>query len=64
MLNSLTIFEELNIINRAGNRILLLPEPGKKLDLSASISYNNNIKIVEDFGTACQISSRLGIYLY
>ena len=44
LINSLTIFEELNIINRAGNRILLLPEPGKKLDLSASISYNNKLK--------------------
>ncbi|MFI5358615.1 MAG: single-stranded-DNA-specific exonuclease RecJ [Halanaerobiales bacterium] len=62
MLNSLTIFEELNIINRAGNRILLLPEPGKKLDLSASISYNNNIKIVEDFD--CFVKLALGRDLF
>ena len=62
MLNSLTIFEELNIINRAGNRILLVPEPGKKLDLSASISYNNNIKIVEDFD--CFVKLALGRDLF
>jgi len=58
----LTIFEELNIINRAGNRILLLPEPGKKLDLSASISYNNNVKIVDDFN--CFVTFALGRALF
>ena len=47
--NSLTIFEELNIINRVGERIFLLAEAGKKLDLSNSISYNNNINIVKNF---------------
>lgn len=62
LINSLTIFEELNIINRAGNRILLLPEPGKKLDLSASISYNNNVKIVDDFN--CFVTFALGRDLF
>lgn len=47
--NAISILKELNLVEQNSDRMTLLPISGKKLDLSQSISYNKNIRVVDDF---------------
>ena len=47
--NAISILQELNLVEQNSERMTLLPISGKKLDLSQSISYNKNIRVVNDF---------------
>jgi len=46
---SLTILTELGLIEHSDDRIILSPVPDEKLDLSDSMSYNDNIKVITGF---------------
>ncbi|MFW6237773.1 MAG: single-stranded-DNA-specific exonuclease RecJ [Halanaerobiales bacterium] len=43
------VLEELELLEFSEGKVTLLSRPEKKLDLSDSLRYNENIKIIEDF---------------
>ncbi|MTI61325.1 MAG: single-stranded-DNA-specific exonuclease RecJ [Firmicutes bacterium] len=45
----ITILSEIGLLKKKNGKLTLLPISGEKLDLSDSISYNNNIDIIEKF---------------
>lgn len=57
------IFEELGLVENHGTTVLLLPEPGKKLDLSNSISYNNNVNVVEKYNCFVDLALARDLFL-
>ncbi len=46
---SINIFKELGLLDLDDCRIEMLPGPTERLDLSSSISYNNNIEVMTKF---------------
>lgn len=44
-----SVLQELELIDYSGGNITMLSRPEKKLDLSDSLRYNKNVKIIEDF---------------
>lgn len=53
---SLTIFEELGLLSKKDRVVRILPPPEEKLDLSDSISYNENVDIINGFNNLTRLA--------
>lgn len=60
---SLQVFEELGLITFKNSKIVLMPGPTEKLDLSDSISYNKNIDVLDQFNIFVELALSGDLFL-